>query len=147
MRARLHALMPDLEEEIEDMCYSICRSAAPTYLHEWFHSMEDTLCKMAGEGDTNLCVTQLPRLKRLCSDAQDLLDAHKDKGAGAEVLATELGAFCKVYVAHWRAHSDVDLAYSLDASELLRSKGKDGLRLSFDWTPSAAESKQKKHKK
>mgnify|MGYP003596798430 CR=1 FL=1 len=146
MRARLHELMPDLEEEVEYMCKSIRASVTPDVLAKWFDDVEKTLCKKASEGSAIFGTIDLPRLSRLRCDAHELIEMQKGKGNGAEVLAKEFDLFCLRFVDHWRAHSDVKLTYSLNFADLLRSDGKRGLWLTFDWRPTEAESQRKKLK-
>lgn len=147
MRARLHDLMPDFEEEVEYECDIIRNSATAKVLAAWLQSMEETLSKKAAQGETKFCTKQLPKLEDVLVGVKAILDMHNNRVATADALATELAAFCYGFVTHWRSHSDVDLHCQLEAFELMNSNGKKGFMLTFDWTPTAAESQQKKHKK
>jgi hypothetical protein len=50
------------------------------------------------------------------------------------------------YADYWRKHSDVSLTTHVEGPQLLRTRGLHGIQFVFDWTPTEAETKQKKHK-
>lgn len=147
MRARLHSAMPDYDEELQKLCKSInALTPSAEVFSSWFRETERRLLEEAAQGHTTCIETTLPHLVRLCNDACAFAICHPKVEHSSEILAVELNKYCVLFHDYWRSHSDVELTCCIDGLELVQSHGMAGLRFEFDWTPTEAESKQKKLK-
>lgn len=147
MRAQLQAMMPDHDEELQELCKAISTlKPSEEVFSSWFREIERRLMEEAAEGRTTWVVSTLPHLSRLCNDAFAFAICHPKVERSSEILAIELNKFCLLFHDYWCSHSDVKLTGRIVGLELVHSHGMAGLRFEFDWTPTAAESKQKKLK-
>lgn len=140
-------MMPDYDEELQKLCKSInALTPSEEVFSSWFRDTERRLLDEAAQNRTTWVVTTLPHLSRLCNDAFSFAICHPEVERSSEILAVELNKYCLSFNDYWCSHSDVRLIGRIDGLELVHSHGMAGLRFEFDWTPTEAESKQKKLK-
>ena len=144
----MHSLMPDYDDQLQEMAQYIADAQiSKELLDSWFKSVENELKEHARLGKTTYMLKHVPNIAKLCAKAHDVALAHPNADRALSILAEEINKYCMLFEELWVNHSDVELSISLLVGrELILTNGGSGLRMVFNWTPTAEEAKQKKLK-